>query len=156
MIQIQIPGWKELTLHHLVLDYNGTIAVDGRLLQSIRPLLSHLASQLTIHVLTSDTRGTARRELAGLPVILETFEGDAASIAKEAVVNRLGADSCVCIGNGRNDTRMFQAAALAIAVLEEEGTCASLIPHAHMLVRSSQDALRLLFDPQRLIAGLRG
>ncbi|HZK13262.1 MAG TPA: hypothetical protein VFC55_01990 [Desulfobaccales bacterium] len=31
MISINIPGFKELRLSHLVLDYNGTIAAQGRL-----------------------------------------------------------------------------------------------------------------------------
>jgi soluble P-type ATPase len=32
MQSTQIPGFGELTLEHLVLDYNGTLAVDGLLL----------------------------------------------------------------------------------------------------------------------------
>jgi hypothetical protein len=31
MIGINIPGFKELRLTHLILDYNGTIAAQGRL-----------------------------------------------------------------------------------------------------------------------------
>ena len=32
MLNIQIPGREMLTLSHLVLDYNGTIAKDGEII----------------------------------------------------------------------------------------------------------------------------
>ena len=35
MIEISIPGYKHLQLKHLVLDYNGTIALDGRLFDAL-------------------------------------------------------------------------------------------------------------------------
>ena len=30
MLELQVPGFKDLCLKHLVLDYNGTLACDGR------------------------------------------------------------------------------------------------------------------------------
>ena len=36
MLNIKIPGREELTLSHLVLDYNGTIAEDGNIIEGIR------------------------------------------------------------------------------------------------------------------------
>jgi hypothetical protein len=33
MIRINIPGFRDLQLVHLVLDYNGTLAVDGKVLR---------------------------------------------------------------------------------------------------------------------------
>ena len=35
MIEIDIPGYKTLHLEHLVLDYNGTLAVDGVLIDGV-------------------------------------------------------------------------------------------------------------------------
>ena len=35
MLNIEIPGREPLALCHLVLDYNGTIAVDGKLLPEL-------------------------------------------------------------------------------------------------------------------------
>ena len=37
MMNIQIPGRELLSLSHLVLDYNGTIAEDGNIIEGIRP-----------------------------------------------------------------------------------------------------------------------
>ena len=47
MLKINIPGREELILNHLILDYNGTIAEDGEIIESIRPRLAELAKSLT-------------------------------------------------------------------------------------------------------------
>ena len=39
MISKTIPGFGALRLQHLVLDYNGTLALDGRLPPAVRPRL---------------------------------------------------------------------------------------------------------------------
>ena len=47
MISVSIPGWKILQLSHLLLDYNGTIAFDGRLIDGVAERLTALASSNT-------------------------------------------------------------------------------------------------------------
>ena len=42
MLTITIPGTTTLRLEHLVLDFNGTIACDGVLLEGIPSLLDNL------------------------------------------------------------------------------------------------------------------
>ena len=155
-MKVEIPGYKIFQLHHLLLDFNGTIAVDGVVKEEVRQLIRQLAEQYSIHVLTSDTRGTSADQTTGLPLTLQTFAGDEAALAKAAIARELGGEHCACIGNGRNDLLMFQTCALSIAVLEEEGLYPSLLNSADLMVRSSEDALKLLLDPKRLIAGLRG
>ena len=49
MLKINIPGREELTLSHLVLDYNGTIAEDGEIIEE---LLLKLKEQYTIVIVT--------------------------------------------------------------------------------------------------------
>ena len=68
MLTIKIPGREELNLSHLILDYNGTIAEDGEIIESIRPRLAELAKVLSIYVITADTHGTAARKCEGLPL----------------------------------------------------------------------------------------
>ncbi|MEK6290565.1 MAG: hypothetical protein V4793_04085 [Paraburkholderia tropica] len=60
MIVIDIPGFRTLNLAHLVLDFNGTLAVDGRLLDGVGPRLAALARELDLHVVTGNTYGDAR------------------------------------------------------------------------------------------------
>src|SRR5215469_12567905 len=68
MLAIAIPGFRDLVLEHLVLDYNGTLAIDGRLIPGVREALAALSDQVEIHVVTADTFGSAASELSGLSV----------------------------------------------------------------------------------------
>ena len=154
MFTIEIPGMKPIDVSHVVLDYNGTIAVDGQLLAGVPERIEKLRQTAEVHVLTADTYGTVRRQCEGLGVQVETFPREGAALCKERIVRALDG-GVVCVGNGLNDIQMFDAAALSIAVLETEGVCAGLLPHADVLVRASVDALDLLLIPDRLRATLR-
>lgn len=156
MLKIEIPNYKTLELEHLVLDYNGTIALDGEIRDSVRERLITLSKMLDIYVLTADTHGTAKKMCEGLPLKIQTFPTDGALDEKLAVVEGLGEDKCIAIGNGRNDKLMCRASALAIAVMEQEGMCGRLLGEADVCTRSIEDALDLLLRPKRLIATLRG
>jgi len=67
MLEIDIPGYKLLQLEHLLLNYNGTLAFEGELLDGVDTALSRLADHMRIHILTGDTFGMARDEVAGFP-----------------------------------------------------------------------------------------
>ncbi|MBR5291512.1 MAG: HAD hydrolase family protein [Clostridia bacterium] len=153
MIEINIPGKDILRIEHLVLDYNGTIAVDGTLIESVQERLQLLLPQVSIHVLTADTYGTVEAQCATLGLQVEKFPREGAAGCKKAVVERL--DNVCAIGNGYNDIPMFDLAELAIAVLEAEGMCSSLLLHADVVTKSITDALDLLLKPDRLRATLR-
>lgn len=155
-MKIEIPGYKELNLRYLVLDYNGTIAMGGKIKESVKERIRKLAEEMDIIVLTADTYGTAKEACLDLPVKIQTFPNENALPAKMAVVEELGLDACVAIGNGRNDKLMLRASARAIAVIEQEGMCSRLLHEADVCTRSIEDALDLLLYPVRLVATLRG
>ncbi len=154
-MKIDIPGYRVLEIENIVMDFNGTIAIDGIMRESVKSRIIRLAEQFKVHVITSDTQGTASRELEGLPVTLRIFNNSSAGECKLRTVNELGCGKCACVGNGNNDLAMFRAAALSIAVLETEGLYAPILSEADLLVKSSEDALDLLLDTKRLISGLR-
>jgi len=154
-MMIEIPGFGTADVRHLVFDYNGTIARDGKLLSNIDKTFSELATSFTIHVLTADTCGTAMKELANQPCTVKLLQGDRTAELKEQYVVGLGADQVVAIGNGANDRLMLKAARLGIAVLEGEGSAVTAILNADIITRSIYDALGLLVIPQRLVATLR-
>lgn len=60
MLTIEIPGREPLDLHHVVLDYNGTIAVDVSLLAGVAERPAKLRDSVSVTVLTADTYGTVR------------------------------------------------------------------------------------------------
>ena len=57
MISISVPGLGEYEIHHLVLDVNGTIALDGRLLPGVSERLRRLRHSVELHLVTADTHG---------------------------------------------------------------------------------------------------
>jgi len=155
MISIDIPGFATLELAHLVLDYNGTLALDGGLLVGVAEALSGLATSIRIHVVTADTFGLAQAQLAELPVNLVVTPTEGQAEAKLQFVSALGADTVVAIGNGRNDHKMLGAAALGIALVQREGGAAQALASADLVCLSIVDALELLRNPKRLVATLR-
>jgi len=152
---IKIPGNKALQLEHLVLDFNGTLACDGRLIQGVRARLKDLANQIKIHVLTADTFGGVASELQGIPCEVSIIARENQEKRKLAYVEELGAGVSVSIGNGRNDRLMLKASALGIAVIQEEGTAIEALHSADVVCNGILAALDLLTHPLRLAATLR-
>lgn len=155
MINIEIPGKPTCTLVHLLLDFNGTLAFDGALLPGVAERLTTLACRLEIHVVTGDTYGSARVQLRDIPCALATLPAERQAEAKLAYLELLDPATTVCIGNGRNDRLMLQAAALGIAVLEREGAASAAVQAADVMARNILEALDLLANPLRLTATLR-
>jgi soluble P-type ATPase len=58
MIRIEIPDSQILKIEHLVLDFNGTLAIDGCLIDGITDVLDLLSNQVVCHILTADTYNT--------------------------------------------------------------------------------------------------
>lgn len=154
MFRFEIPGRETIEIESIVFDYNGTIALDGKLLTEVAALLPSLAAHANLYVLTADTHGTVREECKGLPVTVKTFPRADAAGCKEEIVRDLGA-GVACIGNGFNDILMFDCSDLSIAVFNAEGMCGKLLAHADVFVPSIVNAMELFLIPDRLKATLR-
>lgn len=155
MVEIVIPGYGGLSLHHAVLDFNGTLAKDGRLLDGIKRLLTAAAESLELHIVTADTFGGVKSGIEGLTIELAILSQIGQAEAKRQYVRNLGSSRTVAIGNGRNDRLMVKEAALGIAVVEAEGAAVETVLAADVVCRSPLDALELLLNPKRLVATLR-
>lgn len=155
MIQLEIPGKKTIEASHLVLDFNGTLAIDGKLIAGTRALLGSLSKQLYIHVLTADTFGTAKDELAGIDCTLKIINSDDQDVQKESYLYDLVPESAIAIGNGANDVLMLRIAALGIGVIEKEGASVKSLMNADILCTSVLDALGLILNTRRIVATLR-
>jgi soluble P-type ATPase len=155
LLSIQIPGFGSLTLEHVVLDYNGTLAVDGVLIPGVKEVLNLLSEKLTVHVVTADTFGLAAKGLYGVNCQLTVLEKGHQDQAKADFVHRLGTDRTVSVGNGRNDALMLSASRLGIAVILAEGASTVSLNAADIVCTDIVCALELLTHPLRLTATLR-
>ena len=155
MLRIEIPGVNTYSLEHLVVDYNGTIAKDGELLDGVAELFALLAESVSLHVLTADTHGTVAQKVQALPVALHIIGEGPQDVSKLTVIKSLGSSNVAAVGNGRNDVLMLREAALGIAVIQREGCAGILLASADVVCTSINDALDLLLHPARLQATLR-
>jgi len=155
MIEVPVPGAEPMRIEHLVSDFNGTLAVDGRLLPGVAQRLRLLADRVAVHVVTADTFGLAARALSGLPLRLTVLAQGPHAPAKQRYAQDLGAEHCAAIGNGRNDELLLATVRLGIAVIQGEGAAPASLLAAQVLAPDIDTALDLLLHPARLTATLR-
>jgi len=155
VIEIEVPGRRTWRLQYGVFDFNGTLALDGRLREGAAERLRMLADRLELHIWTGDSHGTARAEVNGLPVQLAIVPAQNQAEAKQTLLRALGAAQSVAVGNGYNDRLVLTEAALGIAVLEREGAAVTSFTAAEIVCPTIIDALDLLLHPRRIVATLR-
>lgn len=155
MIFIEVPGTGNLLLDHLVLDYNGTLALDGEMITGVRKRVEALAKYLEVHVVTADTFGQARQQLQGLPVTLHILHAGDEPRQKQDYVEKLKSITTAAIGNGCNDSAMLEAAVLGICILGPEGCAFKTMAASNLMVRDIREGLDLFLNPKRLKASLR-
>ncbi|GAB4470710.1 MAG: HAD family hydrolase [Anaerolineae bacterium] len=155
MIEITIPGRGKYALRYLFLDVNGTLAVDGVLIEGVTERLAVLREKLEIVMLTADTHGRQAEIDTALGLTAQRVTPGQERLQKGQAVLDCGAEGVVAIGNGANDAAMLHYAALGIAVIGHEGLSLEALQAADVVVTSILDALDLLISPRRLIATLR-
>jgi P-type E1-E2 ATPase len=155
MISLTIPGHGDYELEHLVMDVNGTIAVDGLLVEGIAKKIGSLRDRLTVHLLTADTHGkqSVIDQQLGLTAVRIAHGNESAQ--KAEYVNKLGCEKVVAIGQGLNDAEMLEIAHLGICVMSAEGTAKETLLAADLVVPNIIYALDLLERPMRIVASLR-
>ena len=155
MIELDIPGRGPLRIQHLVSDVNGTLAVDGQLIEGLVKRIAELRDRVTVHLLTADTHGRQAVIDKQLGLVAVRVQAGDEAAQKEAYVRSLGAETVVALGQGANDAKMLKAAGLGICVLSQEGTAVETLQSADLLMPDIFSALDLFNKPLRMIASLR-
>lgn len=156
MIELSIPGWgSPLRLEHLVMDVNGTLAIDGKLIEGLEPHITALKERIEIHLVTANTHGAQHLIDRALNLQAVCLAPGGEDEQKAAFIRRLGAEGVVAIGQGANDTLMLTEAALGICLMSHEGLATKALMAADLLVTDIFAALELLNKPLRIIATLR-
>ena len=153
MIQVTIPGREPLQIEHLILDVDGTIALEGTLLPGVVERLHTLQDYVEVHLLTTDHYGTQASIDTQLGLTATVIQHGGTE--KGGYALQLGADNVAALGNGLNDIPLFNTVALRIAVLGPEGLAPGLISASDVLVRDVNEGLDLLLSPDRVVATLQ-
>ncbi len=152
---IEIPGYGVMNIENIVCDYNGTVALDGKMLAVAKDLLTELSSSFRVHIVTADTFGSVKKEIEGLGFVLKILQSGDHTEEKATYVQSLKAERCIAIGNGNNDKRMLETAAIGVAVIGKEGCAADAMRSANIVCNDIGDALSMLLKRRRLVATLR-
>ena len=155
MIKFNIPGLGDYNLEHLVMDVNGTLAVDGQLIDGVAAKISVLREKLNIHLLTADTHGKQAVIDQQLNLSAVRIKPGGEALQKAEYVRKLGSDKVVAIGQGANDAGMLEAAHLGICVMSIEGVAKETLLASDLIAPTIISALELLEKPMRVVASLR-
>ena len=145
----------DLELTRLILDINGTLALDGELLPGVEGRIVALTARVDVVMVSGDTFGTARRVANRLGVDLRVLDPVDQGMQKLRIARLLGCESTAMIGNGRNDASALGEVALGICVVGPEGASRHAVEASDLVVASSELALDLLLHPRRLVSTLR-
>jgi len=154
-MKIQIPGREALDMQNIVFDYNGTVAIDGKLINEVSRNINELSSQFNFYVITADTYGTVQKELENTNCEVIVIGKEKQDVCKLEFVRGLDSSTVLSVGNGRNDKLMLKETALGIAILQEEGLCTETLLNSDIVVTSILDVFGFLKDTNRLVATLR-
>jgi P-type E1-E2 ATPase len=155
MISISIPGWGDLDIEYLVVDYNGTCAFDGKMKEGAREMLKRISRYIKVFIVTSDSYGTIDSESNTIDFSVIKVSKEESGKDKGKIIRELGPEKVVAIGNGANDAIMLREAALGIGVIGEEGASPAILKEADVVVRDIIDGLSIVLHPERLLATLR-
>ena len=149
MISIQRPGMESLELHFVLIDFEGTLAMDGRVHPKAKDKVNLLSKRVTVYILTKSSKEKVEETLKKMKAeILSMTEGDS-SQQKLDVLQRLGPHQTAVIGNGFDDVQIMEQAGLGMCVIGKEGSSPEAVAKADLVVTSVLDALDFLLRPLR-------
>jgi soluble P-type ATPase len=137
------------------MDYTVSRADDGHLIPGVQEVLNELSGDFDIHVITADTFGIAKSELAGVRCSFRVLGTENQSRAKLEYLMGTGTENTACIGNGKNDSLMLRESVLGIAVIQAEGAFTETVMSSDIICPDIFCALELFRKPKRLIATMR-
>ena len=155
MISVSIPGWGDLDIEYLVVDYNGTCAFDGKLREGVKDVMEKVSRYIKVFIITADSYGNIDNEGSTIGFSIIKVGKDGSGKEKARIIKELGPEKVVAIGNGANDAMMLKEAALGIGVVGREGCSALILKEADLIVNDVADAIGVILHPERLVATLR-
>ena len=149
MITLQRPGQTSLGIEFVLIDFDGTLAQDGRVHPKAKDKINLLSKRAKIYILVKEEDERVGQSLRNVKAGRYFLRDGEASGQKAGLLREFGPDRCVAIGNGVDDGAMLEEAGLGICVIGKEGASAQGLAKADVVVSSVLDALDLLLKPLR-------
>ncbi len=147
------PGKGKITLDTIILDLNGTLAIEGNLVDVVIKRIEKLKTLgFKIYLFTGDQRGNAviQAKKLGIDVVITKNTQEKALASK-----KFNKNTTVAIGNARIDIGTFENSRIRIATLQKEGIHREILEHVDIIVPSINDALDLLINVDSFNATMR-
>jgi len=152
-MKYDIPQIGVIEINTIVLDFNGTLSVRGKIVDGAKERLATLKKLgINIILFTGDQRGNALDLCNELDIELKKTVNQK---EKEQFFLELDTEHSAAIGNARIDNGKFRHAKLSIATLQAEGIHTGIIEHVDIIVPNINDALDLFIDSNSLKATMR-
>jgi len=152
---VNIHGREEIKITQVILDFNGTIAIDGKLVNGVADEINRLANSLDFYVVTADTYGTVAKELIGVNCQIINLSNSEEFRDKLDVLIKLGKNETLCVGNGFNDRIVLKESVLGISILQEEGLNVDALIASDFVCKSIIDVFSCIENPDRIKATMR-
>lgn len=138
----------------IVLDLNGTLAVNGQLVVGVAERIERLKNEMGFQLIlvSGDQRGNGKSMASTLGI---DFRKANSLEEKERVILEYNCETTAAIGNARIDIGTFKQAKIAIATLQGEGIHTGILKEVDILVPSILDALDLFIDPNSFKATMK-
>lgn len=154
-MNLEIPGREKIEIKDIVFDYNGTIAIDGLLIEGVGEYINGLANVVNFHVITADTYGSVEKALANINCKIVKIPKENQDLSKLDYLLNLGKETTLCVGNGKNDRLMLKESVIGIVLIQDEGVCVESLLAANIACKSIMDVFAYFKEPNRIIATLR-
>ena len=155
MINIEIPGYGNLHIKNVLIDYNGTIASEGKLIPSLKNIIEKLSKKVNLYVITADTFGTVSKEIENFSIEIIKIEKENERQQKLEALKKLGSQNTISYGNGNNDKLIIKESVIGICIMGDEGCSRETLEEADLVINSIEKGLLLLLDENKLKATLR-
>ena len=154
MITLQRPGQQPLEIEYLLIDYEGTLASDGRIHPKAKDKINLLAKRIKVFIFTKGEKAAVEERLRKVNAEIVCLAGSESSRQKLDLLRQLGPDKTMAIGNSQDDAAMIEEAGLGICMIGKEAAAGESLRRADLVVTNILDALDFLLKPLRQKATL--
>jgi len=154
MITIQRHGQEPIEIEFILIDFEGTLALDRRVHPKAKDKINLLSKRVKIYILAKGEKEVLEEVFKKVKAEVILLKEGEPSQNKLDLLQNLGPKKTVAIGNGADDVSMIEEAGLGICVISKEGTASEAMKKSDVVVLNILDALDFLLKPLRQRATL--
>ncbi len=154
MIRIERPELSPVEIEFVLIDFEGTLAIDRRVHPKAKDKINLLSKRAKIYILTKEKKELIEERLRKVKAEIVYLSESGSSQRKLDLLRQLGPARCAGIGNGADDAAMIKEAGIGISIIGKEGSAGEAVRNSDLVFIDILDALDFLLKPLRQKATL--